>query len=349
MIEGVLTELGVRITNVSDKEIQAFCPVHHLVEGAEQSAPKWYMNAETGAWICFTCGQRGSLPYLVEALGGDAATIEQLKLSAATTTASRWVRDGNDVAVEERVLVDPVLFDANPFPPERTMDNKDVDSHTCAQFNARWDAKGKCWLLPIYNFDGNLVGWQEKSKGYFMNVPKKVKKSDSLYGWHLYRGGQLIVVESPLDAMRFGTYGYRAVATYGSFVSAEQTEKITLAAQVILAFDNDDAGDHAMDQMAKALVERHSYVRKFRYPPGSRGYDPGELTPSQLHDGVARPLLAIPPPKENNHDQDSKPQRDGRRDRPLQGPVRSPAIRSGRSNRDTAPASRSVPRKRNVW
>lgn len=302
MIEGVLGELGVRLTSSSGDELQGYCPVHHLVEGTEQSAPKWYINAKTGAWICFTCGQRGSLPYLVSALGGDAETIEQLTLNAAMTTASKWVRDSDDVEVEERVLVDPVLFDAHPFPPIRVMDDKDVDQRVAAQFNARWDAKGKCWLLPIYTFDGNLAGWQEKSKGYFMNVPKKVKKSDSLFGWHLYRSGPLIVVESPLDAMRFGTYGYRAVATYGSFVSEQQIERIKIADKVILAFDNDDAGDHATEQMVRALRPVHGHIRVFKYPPDTRNSDPGELTPIQLTEGVERSEYPPPPTEEKNRE-----------------------------------------------
>lgn len=309
MILGVLEELGVRVTNVSDKEITAYCPVHHLVEGVDQHKPKWYMNAETGAWICFTCGQRGSLPKLVEALGGDPETIQDLRLNAAHTTTTRWVTDKDGEEVEERVLIDPVLFDANPRPPVRVMDGKDVDAETVARYNARWDAKGKCWLLPIYTFDNQLAGWQEKSKGYFMNVPKQVKKSESLFGWHTFRDGQLIVVESPLDAMRFATYGYQAVATYGSFISDAQLEHLLRAEKLILAFDNDDAGDHATEQVTKALKYLHPWIRVFKYPPRSRGKDPGELTPAQLFDGVIHAEIPPSQPKENNRGSNPRPPR----------------------------------------
>jgi hypothetical protein len=298
MIEVVLAELGVRITNVSDKEIQAYCPVHHLVEGGgEQHAPKWYMNRETGAWICFTCGQRGGLPYLVEALGGDADTVESLKLSAALTTSGRWVIDSDGEEVEERVLIDPVLFDANPRPPIEMQDEKDVSPDIVARYNVRWDARKKCWLLPIYTFDNELAGWQEKSKGYFNNVPKRVKKAKSLFGWHTYQTGRLIVVESPLDALRIASYGHACVATYGSHVSASQFDRIKVADQVLLAFDNDDAGDHATEHMSE-LLSIHPYLRRFKYPPLSRGSDPGELTPSQLEAGIQHATLSPPPKKE---------------------------------------------------
>jgi len=306
VIDGVLEELGVRLTKVGDKEIQGYCPVHHLVEGKEQHSPKWYMNAETGAWICFTCGQRGSLPKLVEALGGDPETIDQLRLNAAHTSTTRWVTDREGNEVEERVLVDPVLFDANPRPPVRVMDGKDVDPDVCARYNVRWDAKGKCWLLPIYTFDNQLAGWQEKSKGYFMNVPKQVKKSESLFGWHTYRAGRLIVVESPLDAMRFASYEMPAVATYGSFISDAQLEHLARAEKLVLAFDNDDAGDHATEQVIADLRTIHDHMRVFKYPRRSRGSDPGELTPSQLIEGVTLATTIPPPPTKEMSNENRK-------------------------------------------
>lgn len=310
----VLEELGVRVHHVSEKELQGYCPVHHLKEGVEQSKPKWYMNAETGAWICFTCGQRGSLPYLVSALGGDPDSVEHLLTSAAVTTASRWVQDRDGNEIEERVLVDPVLFDANPRPSQRVMDLKDVDEHTVARYNVRWDAKGKCWLFPIYGFDGQLMGWQEKSKGYFMNVPQDMKKGESLFGWHTYRRGPLVVVESPIDAVRLASYGHAAVATMGSFVTDTQLSYLAGADRLVLAFDNDDAGDHATEHVASAL-KHHPQLRFFKYPHRSRGTDPGELSPRQLLDGVEGASI-IPPrstPKEKQFNE--KPQSRRRRRR----------------------------------
>jgi DNA primase len=181
------------------------------------------------------------------------------------------------------------------------MDGKDVDADVVARYNVRWDAKGKCWLLPIYTFDNQLAGWQEKSKGYFMNVPKQVKKSESLFGWHTFRSGQLVVVESPLDAMRFATYGYPAVATYGSFISDAQLEHLLQSEKLILAFDNDDAGDHATEQVSQALRFLHPWIRVFKYPPRSRGKDPGELAPAQLIDGVSSATIPTTPATTKEH------------------------------------------------
>jgi len=316
MIEEILRELGVRVTSVSGDEIQGYCPVHALVEGTDQSKPKWYINAESGAWICFTCGQRGSLPHLVEALGGDADTIEKLKLSAALSITQRWHEDDEGTVIDkDEPVVDPDLFDANPPPPVRMLDLKDVDPAVAERYNVRWDAKGKCFMLPIYSADNRLLGWQEKSKGYFMNVPKRVHKAESLFGWHTYREGALIVVESPLDALRFASHGYAAVATYGSFISELQALLITRADQAILAFDNDDAGDHAMDQAAVFLREwdTNASFRFFNYPPGTRGSDPGELPVTALHSGVAHATPWFTHSKKEQDNGNTKPRRPPRR------------------------------------
>lgn len=308
MIE-ILEELGVQVVGQSGDEIQAYCPVHHLAKGHEQSRPKWYINADKGAWVCFTCGQRGSLLSLVEALGGDKETIHHLRMQASISRLHRMgsveheYEEGDE---EDGTRIDDASFNSNPRPPVRVMDLKDVDPEVCDAYNARWDAKGKCWLLPIYSFGGPLLGWQEKSKGYFNNVPAGVNKSQSLYGWHTYYDGDLIVVESPLDAMRFATYGYSAVATYGSFLSKEQgaylLEAMSPTSKIILSFDNDDAGDHAMRQAAQRLSNRQRRsFRFFRYPPDSRGYDPGELSVDDLHNGVERATSNHPVMKENKN------------------------------------------------
>ena len=176
--------------------------------------------------------------------------------------------------------------------------------------------RGKCFMFPISlrrRPTARLAG--EKSKGYFMNVPKRVHKAESLFGWHTYREGALIVVESPLDALRFASHGYPAVATYGSFISELQALLITRADQAILAFDNDDAGDHAMDQSADFLREwdTNASFRFFNYPPGTRGRDPGELPVTALHSGVEHATPWFTHSKKEQDNGNSKPRRPPRR------------------------------------
>ena len=295
--EEVLRALGVRITSVGP-QIRGHCPVHRFVTGHEDSNPSWGINALTGAWLCFSCHETGSLPMLVEALGGDVDNLSDLIL---TNVHEQFVaaQQEDEPPPELPQHVSAYAFNKNPYPPAKVMASRDIDAQTCVAFNIRWDAEGKCWLLPIYACEGALLGWQEKSTGYFNNVPKGVMKRDSLFGYQLLTGtAPIIVVESPLDAARFFHHGYEAVAIYGSFISDEQvaalsTVDIRHRPRVVLAFDNDESGHKAAHWSTRRFLDLGVDVRYFHY--GTKlPVDPGEISARDLHRGVRLATSTMP-------------------------------------------------------
>jgi len=293
-----LIALGVDITGGSDKELQGYCPVHHLTKGREASSPKWYMNRETGAWLCFSCGQRGSLNHLVELLGGDAELLDSIVIDVSRTKLARTDDDAVVAKPEPKVYISDYKFAKNPLPPSWVLQQRDVTREACELYNVRWDKDGKCFLIPLYTVDGSrLVGWQEKSRGYFNNVPPEVPKSECLFGFQQFTGREMIYVESPLDVVRLATYGiYGAVATMGSYVSNVQIDAgLRAAEKFVLAFDDDEAGDTARDTMARKLDAQQVTYRLFRYPRGNRignakakFKDIGELPVEDVRTGLAK-------------------------------------------------------------
>lgn len=292
--EQVLRSLGVRITRIGP-QIRGHCPVHRFVTGHDDAHPSWGINATTGAWLCFSCHETGSLPKLVEILGGDVDGINSLILGNAVSELQAGLEapEGTPEAPEApaATYVSAYAFAKNPLPPTPMLAGRDIDVATCNALNIRWDAEGKCWLLPIYAFEGALLGWQEKSTGYFNNFPKGVMKRGALFGYGNLTGTEpIVVVESPLDAARFYHHGYEAVAVFGSFMADEQVDALARVdvrqrAAVILAFDNDDAGHRAAYWSAPRFLQRGVDVRYFHYP-SSRPFDPGDLTVRDLHRGV---------------------------------------------------------------
>ena len=301
--EQVLRGLGVRITSVG-AQIRGHCPVHKMVTGHEDSNPSWGINAITGAWLCFSCHETGSLPRLVEILGGNVDEIGSMILGNAVTQLQAASEGSGDIETAPEpsaaTYVSAYAFGKNPLPPERIMVPRDIDRTTCEALNIRWDSEGRCWLLPIYAFQGALLGWQEKSTGYFNNFPKGVMKRGALFGFQNLTGTQpIIVVESPLDAARFYCYGYEAVAVFGSFVSDEQAEALSNVdlrqrARVILAFDNDPAGHSAAYWSTRQFLQRGVEVSYFAYPT-KRPVDPGDLETRDLHRGVRLATPIMPP------------------------------------------------------
>ena len=295
--EALLEGLGVETAGGNDREIKAYCPVHHLKKGRGSSSPKWYMNRATGAWICFSCQQRGSLQHLVELLGGDAEILEEVEYDVMRQKLHK--NEDDDVKVAEpEVYISDYAFSKQPLPPLKVCEARDITPSVCAEYNVRWDKTGKHFLIPLYTTDGGkFVGWQEKSKRYFNNVPPSVPKAKCLFGYQQFHRGEMIMVESPLDVLRLAQHGITgAVATLGSYVSKEQIDAaLSAATKFVLAFDDDEAGDTANQTIAEEFDRRNIDYRRFRYPRRNRignskakFKDIGELPIEDVRYGLSR-------------------------------------------------------------
>jgi 5S rRNA maturation endonuclease (ribonuclease M5) len=96
----------------------------------------------------------------------------------------------------------------------------------------------------------------------------------------------LMVVESPLDVVRLAVAGVEgAIATYGAILSEDQGKIMRRADKVIAAFDNDDAGKKASQQV-------HGFARKYGLDLSYFNYtgidvkDVGDMTVDEIHRGI---------------------------------------------------------------
>jgi Toprim-like len=296
-VEYALEALGVEIVGASGDEIQCYCPVHHLTRGRQQSHPRFYMNAESGAALCFTCGWRGNLARLVSDLEADL-DLEDFEFTTLVRRADRLVSATEGEEAEEAAdpYVSQYAFDKHPYPPTTELQTRHLTMAEAIRLNLRWDPDRQLWLIPVHGFDGQLLGWQEKGPGHFLNVPPRMHKRRSLFGLHQSRQPRVFVVESPLDAARFMRHGYGSVATYGAAMSDQQLHTICRRYHdIVLAYDNDRAGWDATAAVTDKL--RTVYGRPalyYRYPRDSHGEDPGSL-PSPAFRYAARCPLALPP------------------------------------------------------
>lgn len=257
-MEDFLHGLGVETYGARGSEVKALCPGHLEKTGKLDRNPSWSINADTGAHNCFSCGFRGSLQYLVSYLNG--IPMEEAGEWVKTTTSDLSKRLERALApkkVVEKPEVD--ITEANlaaySTPPAERLFERGLTATAAKYYGILYDTKRECWIIPIRDSSGKLLGWQEKgaTSRYFRNYPTGVQKSISLFGYDKYYEGKMIVVESPLDVVRLASVGVMGgVATYGTSISKEQLSLIKGADRVVIAMDNDEAGRST----AKDLVDR---------------------------------------------------------------------------------------------
>lgn len=173
-------------------------------------------------------------------------------------------------------------------------------------------------ILPHY-WQGRLVGWQTRwldDEHRPEWLPKYTMTSDfpketTIYGWDQVQTSEaIIVVESVPTVLFLRTYGYNAVATFGSNVNDAQMRLLRRFPQVVLAADNDkpskESGTPAGIKWRRALTDYLKNYTQVMWVPlvGRKGSndDLGDLVKERLpqralDDHLSRmydPLIDLP-------------------------------------------------------
>lgn len=289
----VLQTAGVELTRISEREITGKCPVHVRVVGREDRSPSWSINASTGLWICFSCGARGTLSSLLRELSGDdAISAQQFLINAGMQRLTATDSEKVDVPA----IVDRDAFFAFERVSNRRCVSRNLNPDIVYRFGVRWNPSHRSWAIPIISPLGQFQGWQEKKPGWVRNYPVGVKKGQTLFGIERVRSRTIVLVESPLDVVRFaGVFDKpNAVASFGATVSHEQYRLLThIADRVVIAMDNDDAGKASSKSLYQFLDTPRRGIRWWNYS-GTDAKDIGDMTDEEIERGLATATV-VPP------------------------------------------------------
>lgn len=298
-VEGVLLTLGVETTQRGD-ELLGLCPMHLERTGREDNNPSWSMNAETGVHHCFSCGYKGTLLTLVGEIKEFTTQWGRVDFDAAKD----WLRGNIEVNFEylARQLEEarnsyvpipaPVgmsearlaIFDGAV--PDWALSARDLTQDSCTLYGVKWKQSNNSWITPIRDSQsGKLMGWQEKSQTerFFRNRPTGVAKSKTLFGLDIFKGGTMIVVESPLDAVKLASLGvFGGVSTFGASISDDQIRLMKAADKLIIAMDNDLAGRKASADMLERTRKEGMECWFLNYQ-GSEYKDLGDMPEDLVH------------------------------------------------------------------
>lgn len=279
---------------VRGSEFVGHCPMHEKRTGRMDAHPSWSINTDTGLFICFSCGYRGSILTLIADLKGvgfDKAKSLTVRPDLATSVAKIPGAYTKPTRVEPISEARLSRFSA---PPRWARLKRRLTKEAVEVYGIRWNYVSDSWIIPIRDAaTADLIGWQEKSETerIFRNFPVGVKKSKTLFGYDVFTGGRMLVVESPLDAVRLYSDGMTgAVATFGAVVSKQQVLLMGAADEVVFALDNpftDNAGRKSSIQLLDETKGVLKSVRFFDYS-GINAKDPGDMTSQQIEQGIER-------------------------------------------------------------
>lgn len=276
-----LMSIGVDVRR-SGQEISARCPVHLARTGKADNSPSWSMNSETGLWICYSCGARGTLNSLVRELTGkDSMDVSMMLMNNSVEQLH---------SPKVAPVVEPNIHTYLRYPsvPDKYLRTRGLSAEVANEYGIKWDDANQSWIIPIIDSNSRLLGWQEKSANYTRNHPMGVKKGNTLFGIERVQHPTVIVVESPLDVVRFASVfsGMSCVATFGAQITSKQMNLLcNTASRLIVAMDNDPAGVES----AKKIFNNMPYFRGGLYwlkYSHTKAKDLGEMTSDEMEKAV---------------------------------------------------------------
>lgn len=287
----VLSDLGVDIHKTHGDEINGVCPVHYKVKGRESSRNSWYLNSETGLWHCFTCGARGNLNMLISELTDDLNALWNIQSILITKGIRRLTAE--EAEYDDEVNETVTWNDYGKFEhlSERRLGERHLDPDVAKRFGVRWDTTAKGITLPIVSPLGELRGWQIKKTDSVWGYPTGVKKHDTFFGIERAFSSTAVLVESPLDVVRFhSVYDGLDINCISSFGAAVADQQLMLASRrfdkLVLALDNDETGYKQTRRIKKLLPSFRQGVWYWPYDQDSPK-DIGEMTDGQIIRGIS--------------------------------------------------------------
>jgi hypothetical protein len=216
--------------------------------------------------------------------------------------AKDWVQRGGELLdaferatkpkeiFEELVYISEASLAAFVDPPDWAIRSRGLTRNAVKKYQLLWSELKQTWIIPIRDPEtGSLMGWQEKgyTGRYFRNYPNGIKKSNALFGLGQYSGGDMIVVESPLDVIRLDAIGIPGgVSTFGSIVSDKQLNLIIKNSdRIVFAMDADEAGLHSSLQLLE-MTKRFNFEAWFFDYSDTDMKDVGGMGKSEVLNGI---------------------------------------------------------------
>jgi DNA primase len=275
------------IDNETQDNIPVTCPVH---KNGRENRPSCYVycrrdndKVEYGRVHCFTCGYSVSLPEFVGDCFGQSVEFGKSWLIGKFGTFAGYDEDYLEPIIleknkkkylDESVLNNYMFY--HPYMWKRGLSKEVVD-----RFGIGFDKSHNAITFPVWDESGNLVMITSRnvSNKYFHIEKNKDKPVYLLNYVNQDKPDRVYVVESQINALTLWSWGYPAVALFGTG-SSHQYDILNKSGirNYVLCFDGDIAGLKGMKRFTDNI--RSDVLVSYKVIP--EGKDVNDLTKEQF-------------------------------------------------------------------
>lgn len=277
----VINVCGITIGSELDTHYLVFCPFHY-----NKNTPACEIDKEKGLFLCFACGERGTLLDLVMR----TTNRNYFEASRVISTAAKIIdfasRIEKDIQVkEEFTRFDSDLIDRlhkDLLESDRAINyfkGRSIEIDAIKKFKLGYSPKQDMVTVPIYSHTDICVGFVGRSvEGKSFKNSTGLPRNKVLFNLNNVKFKDIVIVESSFDAIRLWQLNIPAIATLGANIGKNQINLLNkYATRLILAMDQDEAGGSLTRSLNKQITVP---ILNMEFPDGVK--DIGDMTDEQI-------------------------------------------------------------------
>ena len=279
-VREVISVCGINLGTELDTHYLIFCPFHN-----NRNTPACEIDKEKGLFICFSCGERGTLLDLVMRTT-NRTYFEACRVISSAAKTQDFIKT-IDKAIEEKPEF--IEFDSEIIKrlnnallqDERAIsyfENRGIEKTSIKFFNLGYSDKQDMVTVPVYTNENICVGFVARSiEGKAFKNSTGLPRNKVLFNLNNVKYKRFAIVESSFDVIRLWQLDIPAVATLGSSLGKQQISLIKKYSNgIIIASDTDEAGN----KLKNNLINNINNVSVLEFPEGCK--DIGDMTDEQI-------------------------------------------------------------------
>jgi DNA primase len=306
-VPALLESLGIVVVKREGRHLKALCPIHD-----DTSPDTWSIvddpgGSRHGYWWCFACDKGGGPGALVRALRPelDEQGLRDFlaELPARQSPLEVDIQLTGMTTRSSFVIPSEVMFgqplSSWPEPARAYLEGRSITEHQVVRYRLGYAVQGRLEgriVLPMCDANGprsyTARDFTGQGRRYREPATRENAAKDAIFGEHTWsrEPGAIVVIEGCFDALSVENAlpwdDYDLAALHGSSLHPSQAVKLSRFPRVVVATDNDPAGNRIADELEDCLSRYCAVVRAL--PPAGEDY--GSLPPDITADIIGAAL-----------------------------------------------------------